>query len=187
MSGGRAIGLEERQYLEWSLCCPVFPKDMPGSLAGGRSFILLASHILGQEEARRVEFECNEVWTKKPPAKRTNFEKLGVSSPFCIPWNILIDTENDQLTAIWIWMNKGGTHLRDMARIYHPKDTSKIIGFVSSGGYDYHRGLCKGFGYCRSKDIQYLLTELKQNMVLVRNLSSQWNHQACFTIAKPFH
>jgi hypothetical protein len=31
------------------------------------------------------------------------------------------------------------------------------IGFVTRGGYSYRHGLCKGFGYCRRKDIEGLM------------------------------
>lgn len=68
-TGSLVGGLKERstQYLE--ACSPSFPEHLPLTPAG-------------QEYWRSLADTDHERWSRRPPAKRPNFEKLGVKSPW---------------------------------------------------------------------------------------------------------
>ncbi|XP_018411660.1 PREDICTED: ribonucleases P/MRP protein subunit POP1 [Nanorana parkeri] len=74
--GGLQQALQHFQYMGASHV----PGDFPDSLAGVQSAL--------EKEAKLVE-----KFTKRPPAKRTNFIKHGILAPFLCPW--------EQLTREW--------------------------------------------------------------------------------------
>ncbi|XP_040210696.1 ribonucleases P/MRP protein subunit POP1 isoform X2 [Rana temporaria] len=74
--GGLQQALQHFQYMG----SPHVPGDFPDSLAGAQS-------------ALEKEAQLLEKFTKRPPAKRTNFIKNGILAPFLCPW--------EQLTREW--------------------------------------------------------------------------------------
>jgi len=114
------------------------------------------------------------------------------------------------LAPVWVYMTMKGTYIRDRARIYQqPLQQGKQVkeriqcqsaeaknlvplGFVTSGGYSYMQGLCKGFGYCDALLVSLMLERKeegskkrgRERQVLVRNENSQWYHIAFLTVHK---
>ncbi|XP_072266959.1 ribonucleases P/MRP protein subunit POP1 [Pyxicephalus adspersus] len=74
--GGLQQALQHSQYMG----APNVPGDFPDSLAGVLSAVEKETQLL-------------EKYTKRPPAKRTNFIKHGILAPFLCPWG--------QLTREW--------------------------------------------------------------------------------------
>ncbi|XP_063780241.1 ribonucleases P/MRP protein subunit POP1 [Pseudophryne corroboree] len=74
--GGLQQALQHCQYMG----APFVPGDFPDTPAGVQSAQETADCLLGK-------------YTRRPPAKRTNFIKHGILAPFCCPW--------DQLTREW--------------------------------------------------------------------------------------
>ncbi|KAG9478743.1 hypothetical protein GDO78_012417 [Eleutherodactylus coqui] len=78
--GVRVGGLQQRlQHFQY-MGAPNVPGDFPDTPAGVQS-------------AQETKAQLLEKYTRRPPAKRTNFIKHGVLSPFHCPW--------DQLTREW--------------------------------------------------------------------------------------
>jgi hypothetical protein len=89
MHGGgvRVIGLQLRNTLTWmwqGRC--VFPSHFPDTFAYKQQSIVLA---------HQMQLEYN----RRPPAKRTNFERLGVTDPFRLDFSQLFDSPVD----VWVW------------------------------------------------------------------------------------
>ncbi|XP_075069954.1 ribonucleases P/MRP protein subunit POP1 [Mixophyes fleayi] len=74
--GGLQQGLQHSQYMG----APFVPGDFPDTPAGVQSAQETEAHLLAK-------------YTRRPPAKRTNFIKHGILAPFCCPW--------DPLTREW--------------------------------------------------------------------------------------
>ncbi|XP_044149460.1 ribonucleases P/MRP protein subunit POP1 [Bufo gargarizans] len=74
--GGLQQGLQHYQYMG----APNVPGEFPDTPAGAQS-------------AQEAKAQLLEKYTRRPPAKRTNFIKHGVLAPFRCPW--------DQLTREW--------------------------------------------------------------------------------------
>ncbi|RUP48702.1 hypothetical protein BC936DRAFT_144143 [Jimgerdemannia flammicorona] len=68
-AGARVGGLRERHGMHFESGVSCFPYDFPGT-RGYRVW----------KETKKIEEE--RAWAKRPPAKRVNFGKLGVRSPF---------------------------------------------------------------------------------------------------------
>jgi ribonuclease P/MRP protein subunit POP1 len=75
--GARAGGLRELQCLANEQQTEHFPEDYPDTSAG-------------QAEEDRIQSEKEAEHSRRPPAKRPNFTKLGVDSPFNWAWNQLV-------------------------------------------------------------------------------------------------
>lgn len=75
--GARAIGLQEsaKQYLEQGI--PIFPSDYPDTTAGCFDAMEACQNLMSDYYLR-------------PPAKRINYSKIGIASPFFNPWNELL-------------------------------------------------------------------------------------------------
>ncbi|KAM9308441.1 ribonucleases P/MRP protein subunit POP1 [Gastrophryne carolinensis] len=78
--GVRVGGLQQEQQRFQYMAAPHVPGDFPDSPAGAQA-------------ATDKEAQLLEKYTKRPPAKRTNFIKQGILAPFLCPW--------DQLTREW--------------------------------------------------------------------------------------
>ncbi|EDV23387.1 uncharacterized protein TRIADDRAFT_57961 [Trichoplax adhaerens] len=76
--GARAIGLQEsaKQYLEQGI--PIFPSDYPDTAAGCINAV--ATHQ-----------KLTSDYYLRPPAKRINYSKIGILSPFLNRWDELIE------------------------------------------------------------------------------------------------
>ncbi|KAJ3305208.1 hypothetical protein HDU76_005050 [Blyttiomyces sp. JEL0837] len=86
--GARAIGIEDRRNIYFETGIPSFPEDYPESQA----------HV---EWAQQIGAELKQVWEKKPKAKRINYEKFGIQSPFESIFAKLLEgtSENDALSS----------------------------------------------------------------------------------------
>ena len=80
-TGTRVGGQRERQTQSFEAGIPYFPRDYPFSAA-------YISH------ANEMEEEDKGRWERKPPAKRTNFEKLGTRSPWKPDWEVVLGLED---------------------------------------------------------------------------------------------
>ncbi|KAI0917369.1 hypothetical protein AcW1_007429 [Taiwanofungus camphoratus] len=80
-TGTRVGGQRERQTQAFEAGCAYFPRDYPSTEAYGRYMDDWA-----QEERDR--------WERKPPAKRTNFDKVGTKSPWQPDWEIVLGLED---------------------------------------------------------------------------------------------
>lgn len=76
-TGTRVGGQRERQTQAYEAGVPYFPRDFPCSLAY-------------EKYVDEKEIEERERWTKKPPAKRVNYQKLGVRSPWRADWEVVL-------------------------------------------------------------------------------------------------
>lgn len=76
-TGTRVGGQRERQTQAYEAGVPYFPRDFPSSLAY-------------EKYADEREIEERKTWTRKPPAKRVNYQKLGVRSPWRADWEVVL-------------------------------------------------------------------------------------------------
>ena len=76
-TGSRVGGQREKQVQSLEAGIDHFPKDYPGVLAYDQYV-----QCIGEEERER--------WQRKPPAKRVNYTKLGVRSPFRADWEVVL-------------------------------------------------------------------------------------------------
>ncbi|EKM79429.1 hypothetical protein AGABI1DRAFT_74463 [Agaricus bisporus var. burnettii JB137-S8] len=76
-TGTRVGGQRERQTQAYEAGVPYFPCDFPFSLAY-------------EKYADEREIEERDTWTRKPPAKRVNYQKLGVRSPWRADWEVVL-------------------------------------------------------------------------------------------------
>ncbi|XP_063236324.1 ribonucleases P/MRP protein subunit POP1 [Bacillus rossius redtenbacheri] len=72
-------------------------------LEEGRADPLAPDSGAGREEARRLGAELEERHFRKPPAKRPNYVKLGVSSPFACCWDVLVREWCGGNSDWWVW------------------------------------------------------------------------------------
>ncbi|KAF8631775.1 hypothetical protein AX17_004990 [Amanita inopinata Kibby_2008] len=76
-TGTRVGGQRERETQAFEAGLPYFPRDYPFT----QSYIVHAKERENQER---------EQWSRKPPAKRVNYEKLGVRSPWKADWEVVL-------------------------------------------------------------------------------------------------
>eukprot|EP01119_Soliformovum_irregulare_P023635 TRINITY_DN8296_c0_g1_i1.p1 TRINITY_DN8296_c0_g1~~TRINITY_DN8296_c0_g1_i1.p1 ORF type:complete len:703 (-),score=165.05 TRINITY_DN8296_c0_g1_i1:20-2128(-) len=94
-AGARAIGLKERNRIQFEEGRISFPEDFPGTEAYFQHESVM-SDILTRE------------YHKRPPAKRANFFKLKISHPFTSPWKEILGIPNSEEIVIL-----AGNHLQD--------------------------------------------------------------------------
>ncbi|CAE7532031.1 POP1 [Symbiodinium natans] len=73
-AGCRAVGVRDRHSLLSDAALPEFPFDFPDTQAG-------------QQQSAQEGAECQSRFLRRPPAKRPNFELLGVHSPHTPDWS----------------------------------------------------------------------------------------------------
>lgn len=73
----RVAGQRERQTQAFESGLSYFPRDYPSTAAY-------------DDYAETHASEESADWERKPPAKRVNFEKLGVVSPWSVDWHSLV-------------------------------------------------------------------------------------------------
>lgn len=95
--GARAAGVRELESLALEQKIAYFPNDYPDTAAG-------RLHEQDWADKLKNKFE------KRPPAKRCNYTKLGIASPFCYPWDELIRDWNEEISDV---NNKNIYMLRD--------------------------------------------------------------------------
>jgi len=80
-TGTRIGGQRERQTQAFEAGTAYFPHDLPSSIG----YEQYAATRESEEMAR---------WTRKPPAKRPNFEKLGTRSPWRADWEVVLGIQS---------------------------------------------------------------------------------------------
>jgi ribonuclease P/MRP protein subunit POP1 len=89
-TGTRVGGQRERQTQSFEAGCAYFPRDYP------------FTHAYSSYVEQRADQEKDR-WERKPPAKRTNFEKLGTRSPWKPDWDVVLGlqapTSDDLVTT----------------------------------------------------------------------------------------
>lgn len=80
-TGARVAGQRERQTQAYEAGTTYFPRDYP----------FTSAH---EEFSKGREAELKDKWDRKPPAKRTNFEKLLVQDPFSPNWNDVLGIQS---------------------------------------------------------------------------------------------
>ena len=76
-TGTRTGGQRERQTQSFEAGCTHFPRDFPCTPA-------YADYAADRADAER------DAWTRRPPAKRPNYDALGTRSPWCADWPIVL-------------------------------------------------------------------------------------------------
>ncbi|KXJ21203.1 ribonucleases P/MRP protein subunit POP1 [Exaiptasia diaphana] len=76
--GARVGGLRESRNCSLESEVPHFPHDVPDTQAG-------------KNYNNEIQNEGETKYSRYPPDKRPNYEKLGISSPFSNPWNKLVN------------------------------------------------------------------------------------------------
>ncbi|KAL1922941.1 uncharacterized protein VTP21DRAFT_9317 [Calcarisporiella thermophila] len=80
-AGARVGGLREWERASFEAGIPCFPRDFPGTRAY-------------ESWAAEKRMEGEHEWGKRPPAKRINYEKMGVESPFEAPfWKLFAKSD----------------------------------------------------------------------------------------------
>lgn len=82
-AGCRAIGVRDRHSLLSDAALPEFPFDFPDTQAG-------------QQQSAQEGSESRARFQRRPPAKRPNFELLGIHSPHLLDWGILAAKDDQQ-------------------------------------------------------------------------------------------
>eukprot|EP01129_Flabellula_baltica_P008161 TRINITY_DN3219_c0_g1_i1.p1 TRINITY_DN3219_c0_g1~~TRINITY_DN3219_c0_g1_i1.p1 ORF type:complete len:598 (+),score=128.36 TRINITY_DN3219_c0_g1_i1:3-1796(+) len=181
-AGARAIGLEEIQQISFEKERLFYPYDYPETDAY-------------KEESEITCKDLEEKNEKKPKGKRPNYESLNITSPFITDWRSLlggtikifrpkklsdlekVDRTTQTLIPVCIDLGNGGTYLKDRAQILIE---DKIVGYITTGRYSWHSGICKGFGYILSSSLPEGTTE--PILVKVRNLTSQFHHKVSLKV-----
>lgn len=91
--GARVGGTRELATCSREQALPHFPCDYPDTEAG---------QTYNKEQGRTEE----EKYTKYPPAKRPNYEKLGVASPFSRDWGRLVEEWSEEVRRVEMEMKK---------------------------------------------------------------------------------
>ncbi|KAI9346531.1 ribonucleases P/MRP protein subunit POP1-domain-containing protein [Obelidium mucronatum] len=143
-AGAHAIGLNDRRRICFETGVASFPEDYPETLA----------HVSWAKEERDSK---SAEWSRKPPAKRVNYEKLGVVDPFVSNYARIVggavDGEPSQVQVIHGTKLVGvvkqgvsaGLSLDDMARSCVEAIKSVRPGFSIAGDFS----LEKSFVRCR--------------------------------------
>lgn len=76
-TGTRVGGQRERQTQAYEAGTPYFPRDFPSSPA-------YEEYAIQRESGER------EKWINKPSAKRVNYQKLGIHSPWRASWDVVL-------------------------------------------------------------------------------------------------
>ncbi|KXN88226.1 Ribonucleases P/MRP protein subunit POP1 [Leucoagaricus sp. SymC.cos] len=82
-TGTRVGGQRERQTQAFEAGTAYFPRDFPFSSAH-------------EEWAAERENSERDTWLRKPPAKRVNYGKLGVKSPWRADWDVILGQKEAQ-------------------------------------------------------------------------------------------
>ncbi|ORY00772.1 POP1-domain-containing protein [Basidiobolus meristosporus CBS 931.73] len=98
-AGARFGGLRERDAMHFEAGLPCFPYDYPGTKAY-------------REFSDKHKAKAEEMFNKKPPAKRPNYEKLKIEHPFEAPFHLLVGSKQPtSKDKLWILRGKKATSL----------------------------------------------------------------------------
>lgn len=146
----KVAGIEQVDVIAFENESPVYPRDFVGSPG---------HEIWSAAECSRLE----EIHNKKPPAKRPNYAKLRIESPFKAPFKTLKCPLVKSIVEI-----DGKGIITEMARIY--TESRILIGFVTSASRaSLKKGRSAGIA---SVNANFYSSEIKTIKVLVGNLCS---------------
>ncbi|KAK9709281.1 Ribonucleases P/MRP protein subunit pop1 [Basidiobolus ranarum] len=98
-AGARFGGLRERYAMHFEAGLPCFPYDYPGTKAY-------------REYSDQQKAKSEEVFNRKPPAKRPNYEKLKIEHPFEAPFHLLVGSKQPtSKDKLWILRGKKAMNL----------------------------------------------------------------------------
>jgi hypothetical protein len=102
----RVCGLEELQRVSFESNCLHFPSDYPDCPA---------ACTVAQEEKAEME----QSYSKRPPAKRPNYGKLAVASPFDLPWDSLFPLDpTSPSSPSRFYVLRSHQHLRCLSALF---------------------------------------------------------------------
>ena len=146
----KVAGINQIDMIAFENEHPVYPRDFVGSPA---------YEIWSLSEKTRLE----EIHNKRPPAKRPNYAKLGIESPFKSPFGTLKCLFIKSVVEI-----EGKGFVSEMAEIY--TNSMVLIGFVTSASRaSLKKGRSTGIA---SINANFYNPEMKNIPVLVRNFCS---------------
>lgn len=93
-TGTRVAGQRERQTQAYEAGTAYFPQDYPFTGAY-------------EEFSKEREAEMKASWDRKPPAKRTNFQKLDVEDPFSPNWDEIMGTRSAEEQGALVSTQRG--------------------------------------------------------------------------------
>lgn len=76
MWGAKPGGIRESESIQYEM---------------GRCNILLPDTAAGETEEQNIYQEYKNEYFRLPPAKRINYNKIGISCPFSFPWKKIIE------------------------------------------------------------------------------------------------
>lgn len=152
-AGAHATGAGEAAAAALEAGRPAFPRDWPDTAAARA----LAAAERAEREARH---------RARPPAKRPNYARLGVASPFAAPWAALAGGADpyvcrtaadvrdalargtpDALVCGTVRCVGRGV-VAPLAALYADGDAESPVGFVTSGAFRYTSGRGGGIACC---------------------------------------
>jgi len=212
MSGARAIGLLEKREISFNSFSLHFPHDYPETLAGQieahRQKNLLEKEFNGKPKSKKCNYtklgvqnpfliQWDSLFTPNTTVTflRSKSAFLRLQSLYLNNPQTKLPEFDNTLICVWLSLSSKGTLLTPMSCIFIaplplPKadnlkqvQNQKLIGYLNTGGYDHLTGLFKGVGYVNLEDVINLQYD-KYGMypVLVKNVDSQWVHQASLKI-----
>lgn len=85
-AGARAAGYEDVHAMHFESKLPNFPHDFVGTKACDNMLTMIKN-------------DAESAWKRRPPAKRFNYEKFGISRPFDPPFDILTHTAHNEASS----------------------------------------------------------------------------------------
>mgnify|MGYP001363712061 CR=1 FL=1 len=116
-TGTRIAGQRERQTQAYEAGTTYFPRDYP-STSAYRDF--------WKEEAG----QARESWERKPPAKRTNFEKLHVKDPWEANWERILGVGKEDGALVSTQREQQGNDVEPW--LFRGELTAKIVESLAS-------------------------------------------------------
>jgi ribonuclease P/MRP protein subunit POP1 len=168
-AGARTCGLRDVRAMHFETGTPAFPYDYPGTQPW-------------QQLRDTYKQQATQVWAKKPPAKRANYDLLGVRHPFeaafetlvPAPWVIqeknlfatalTMDTKRhivdegaweSALVKIRVVLTDGGKPVQN-ATVHINKDACPI-GYLTTAGFSLSLGCGVGNGACTLTGLKTLI------------------------------
>ena len=170
------VGRKELEMIYLEQGAPYFPRDYPMSECG--------KEFWKQEGEKR-----KEVHERRPKGKRPNFEKMNVKSPFQPDWSLVMcdhGSEKDSLVFVQLKAARGTPQDGAMIEIEKEAGSSekKLIGFLTSAGFSYIRGMGFGVGYVSQHGLNTPLANGEKIEAYYRNVKSMHSHKCVLKVSK---
>lgn len=149
-TGLRVAGQREKRNQHFECGVPCFPHDFGACTTAGKDVDI----------ARAVDEK--EYWERRPPSKRVNYDKLGVSWPFQAPWEKLVLQEELASTVVdsldvQPWLIQGKKSIDAYIALASGTEAEdKFLGFINS------------IQMKRCKEISFSEVSLHHAVVMVR-------------------